>query len=91
MGNDLRIYRASNLVLFSWLLYVLPVQLPDGSAVDRSLVLRVVVESIPPVASTELFLIPANTPELVQQISWRVLSYLWDGAYKGSRLSTRKE
>ena len=30
----------------------------------------------------ELFLVPANTPRLMYQRPWHVLSCLWDGAYK---------
>ena len=40
---------------------------------------------------TELFLVPASAPQLVQQRQWYVLSCLWDGAYKRTLDANRKE
>ena len=50
-----------------------------------------VVESIPHGGSTELFLIPAGAPRLVQQRPWYVLYCMWDYAYKRTLAANRKE
>ena len=40
---------------------------------------------------TELFLVPASVPRLVQQKRWYVLSCLWDGAHKITLAANWKE
>ena len=39
----------------------------------------------------ELVVVPASAPQLVRQMSWYVLSCLWDGAYKRTLAVNRKE
>ena len=51
---------------------------------------RWVVGSILHGGPTELFLIPASAPQLVQQRTWYVLSCLLDGAYKRSLAANLK-
>ena len=59
--------------------------------VEHPFVVRWVVGLIPRGGTTELFLIPASAPRLVQQRLWYVLSCLWDGAYKRTLAANRKE
>ena len=59
-----------------------------SSKVERPLMVRWFVWSIPLRGPIELFLVPASPPRLVYQRSWYVLSFLWYGAYKGARCSS---
>ena len=62
-----------------------------SSEVGRSLMVRWIVGSILHGGPSELFLVPASAPHLVQQRPWFVLSCLWDGAYKRTLAANRKE
>ena len=50
-----------------------------------------VVRLIPHDRPIELFIIPASSPQLVQQRPWYVPFYLWDGAYNRSLAANWKE
>ena len=43
-----------------------------------------VTGSIPLDGTSELFLIPASAPQIIERRPWYVLSCLWNGAYKTS-------
>ena len=79
--------------IIMWLIIVIFYYTGAGrsSEVKRSLMVRWIVGSILHGGSTELFLIPASAPRLVQQRPCYVLSCLWDGAYKRTLAANRKE
>ena len=79
--------------IIMWLIIIIFYYTGAGrsSEVERSLMVRWIVGSILHGGSTELFLIPASAPRLVQQRPCYVLSCLWDGAYKRTLAANRKE
>ena len=59
--------------------------------VERPLMVRWVVGSIPHGGPIELFFAPASAPATTGIIPWYVLSRLWDDAYKRTLAANREK
>ena len=77
--------RAPGSPLNSPLIYIWSISLTKGaghsSMVECPLTMVWVVELIPFGGPIKLCFVPATAPQLVRQMSWYILSCLYDGAY----------